>query len=292
MKSIIFFAFALAAFVSCGKLDESEKIAKQTPVNFEGLASTRVLNGMWEAGDKIGIYMVTANALNLSNTIDEAANVAYQANSEAATKSSFSAIDKILFFPLSNDKVDFYAYAPHDEELVDGLFSVNVIDQKNRSSVDLLTACVEDKNMDDSQVSFVFEHQMSMLTLNIKVGNGVESLEGLTTTLKGHSTEAKISLFDNSVSSLSEASDILALTNTSTTSATSSFILIPSEAKAAAQIIFSLGGSNYVWDIPTIAFAQGKNLVYDVTLVNENVEVSAAEIMPWGEGEQVSGTVN
>ncbi len=289
MKNIIISLLSLALVVSCSE-DSVNNKSGRVAVNFSGLP-TRVANGAWESGDQIGIYMVEGGAQSLAPIVDGAANIVYSVDAAGVT-TSFSAVDKVLYYPATNELVDFYAYSPYRATLTDGEYSIDVSQQSPRSAIDVITSRAKGKNLDDTQVSLDFDHQLSMLTLNIEPGDGIPSLDGMVTTITGHNTRATLSIYDNGVSGANTVADIEAITSIAEdgTTATSTLLLIPSERREGAQILFEIAGEIYEWDISAIEFEQNQNLVYNVTIEKLRVVVEPTNIQPWGEGEQVTET--
>ncbi len=293
MKKILYTAVTIATLLGCTKKEAEGGSTQQPPgvaVEFRGSA-TRVANGAWQANDKIGIYMVWGGATHLDDVIDGVANTPYKVDGTGVS-TSFTPLDKIIYYPATNQAVDFYAYTPHSTDITAGEYPVSVAQQEPHSAIDVMAASAHGKNLDDKSVVFDFRHCLSMLTLNVKCGDGVASLEGLTTTLKGHPTEATISIHSKKISGHDALGNIVALTSVETagSKATSRLLVIPSSPRNGAQVLFALGESHYVWDISTVEFEQGQHLVYDVILENLRVTVNPATIAPWDTSEEITGT--
>ncbi len=291
MKKQILAALALVALVSCAKesgttdtTDSSDPVA----ATFSGAAITRVANNAWEATDQIGITMTESGETTLAD--GNYYNVPHTVKA-ASDKGTFTPDDEVIYFPVDGSTVDFYAYYPCST-LTDDKYSVNVATQSPHSAIDLIAATALGKSKSAPAVTFAddeaFEHQLSLLTINISKGDGISSLSGLKVTIYNRHTTAKYDIFSSEFSDLGDKKGVTAITSSTGTS--SSAVLIPFTTISGSYIVFALGDDDYVWDTSSLVLEQGKEHTYSVTVTKTEIIVSGAEISEWSDGADGTGT--
>ena len=284
MKKTILAALALLVLVSCNKESGTVVEPQSGAVNFSSTPLTRVSNGTWDVGDKIGIFMVAKGETDLTVSISlaEALNVPYTAASNGVASSDFTTTtENTIYYPVDGSAVDFYAYYPYASDVTSGVYSVDVSSQVAKN-IDLLTATVTDMSKNSTlDVNLSFFHQLTKLTLNLTKGDGMLDLAGLTTRIVGHNTTAKLNLQSLEISELGTVADVAL--NTSEDGVSVTAILLPTAAMANSSIVFTLDGNDYIWDISALAFEQGKEYKYNVRMTKIPIVVGDAEITPWGE---------
>ncbi len=298
MRKTIFAALALIALASCTKetsVPTLEDTSSPVAALFAEAAITRATDNKWEAGDKIGITMTTTTTTTLADgsysNVSYTVGAAGESATFAPTAVEAPAVADTIYFPTDGSKVDFYAYCPLSTIDSDNNIAVSVATQ-SFADIDLIAAKAVGYDKNSATVSFTgdnaFKHQLSKLTITLKMGDGISSLAGLKTTIKGQSTTAKYNLYTGAISSLGDVADITALTVTDGTSAEA--ILIPSAAVDASSIVFSLGSDDYIWDTSAIAFEQGSEHNYEITVTKTKIILSGATISTWGDGTDGSAT--
>ncbi len=287
MKRTIIAALALVALASCAKENsEANQTSDQVEATFTAAAITRVTDNAWEATDKIGITMTVSGKTDLAD--GDYYNVLHNVDA-AGTSGSFSPDSEVIYFPVDGSAVDFYAYYPYATPDADDNLDVNVATQ-TFSDIDIVAAKATAKTKSAPTVAFsgdnAFGHCLSKLTITLKAGEGITSLENVTTTIKGQYTTAKYNLYTSEISSRGDVKDITAVTTGTTVEA----ILIPTSAMDGSTIVFTLDGDNYVWDTSKILLAQGSEHTYEITITKTGIIVTGALINDWGSGSNGSGT--
>lgn len=281
MKRFFYSAFAVVALVGCAK--ERTTSNDHVAATFTATAITRVADNAWEEDDQIGISMTVNGETTLADGAYE--NVPHTVG-EAGESGTFSPDDAVIYFPVDGSSVYFYAYYPYSTLDVDKNIAVSVASQ-SFSDIDIIAAKAEAKTKAAPTVTFSgddsFEHQLSKLTITLKAGDGITSLSGLETTIKGQYTTAKYNIYSGEVSDKGDVADITAVTAADGTTAEA--ILIPTDAIAGSTIVFTLDGNDYTWDTKAVEFEQGSEHSYTVTLTRTGItSISGSTISNWGTG--------
>lgn len=285
MMNLLTIALMASAMVSCGTDDVTpsvlgDKVAAQFSGNIH--VSTRATDDTWAAGDKIGIYMTTPSGYLADNTIcEDITNVPYET---VKGESTFSPIanGKTIYFPIDGN-VDFYAYYPY-AQIKDYKVDLNVADQSNQETIDLLYAKKTNCSKATPKVDLQFNHQLSKLVLDIKPGDGItqDDLDGVTITVKDQNTTATFNLSNGTISNAGNPADIsLKCTEKGKTFEA---ILIPT-TEESRQIVFNLNNGYddpLVWTMPTKLEAGSKYHYTTVKLSRTAAEVTGT-IQPWTE---------
>lgn len=309
MKRQLLAAVAILAMASCAKENTAIEptIDSTAPVaaSFTSASISRVADNAWEDEDKIGITMV-ANGYTTPITIDGSTdtywNIPYEVGGKGET-GTFSAVGTVIYFPVDGSTVDFYAYSPYNENnTTAGSVAIDVSSQVVKN-IDLIAATVKGKSKSSSTVAFTgdnaFKHQLAKLNLTINQGDGVADFkvsdtDKLTTTITKQPNTATYSLFAGTIDSSGAATaDISANTTVSSTSAaTATAILIPTDGTATSTIQFTTTSDSnvYTWDTSNVKFEQGKEHNYEITLTRTGVVVSGSTIGDWGSG--IGGNIN
>ncbi len=283
MKKTILASLAVVALASCIKENTTpETTIDQVAASFAVASISRVADNAWESDDQIGITMVVSTTFTLADGAYE--NAPYTVSAAGGT-GTFTADDEVIYFPVDGSSVDFYAYYPYSAIDADKNISVNVATQ-SFSDIDIIAAKAVSKTKAAPTVTFsgddAFAHQLSKLTITLKAGGGLTSLSGVTTTINGQYTTAKYNIYSSSVVGKGDIAQITAVT--AADGSTTEAILIPTTAIDGSSIVFSLDGNDYIWDTSKIAFEQGCEHKYTVTLTKTGVEIDGATIDNWGAG--------
>ncbi len=289
MKKTILAALALVALASCAKENTAADVATdQVAAEFTAAAITRVADNAWEANDKIGITMTVSGTTTIAD--GDYDNVPHTVT-EAGESGIFTPDSEVIYFPVDGSAVDFYAYYPCSTLDADDNLAVSVATQ-SFSDIDIVAAKAETKTKAAPTVTFsgdeAFAHQLSKLTITLKVGEGIDDLAGITTTIKGQYTTAKYNLYTSAISAMGDISDIVAITDADGTKAEA--ILIPTDAIAGSSIVFTLDSDDYTWDTSLIAFEQGCEHNYEITVTKTGIIVTGATINDWNNGAGGTGT--
>lgn len=278
---------ALVLTAACKKQDNpGGESSAENLVRFsssiKGQLQIKAVGDKWEANDAIGVFMKTGNGLN--NAI--AANKKYVTTGNG--NFSPATTDQGVFFPADGSKVDFVAYYPFAQTLNANKISVNVATQTNQSNIDLLySANAKDLSKSTQNAQLIFDHQLTKIELNIKNGEGVANLTGLTTTLNGLPTTSEFDLATGVLATGTNVAAITALKTENASAVKAEAILIPTDATSGANVVFAVGSSSFKWTLPAgLKFEKGKKYNYDIELRNTPnggpVAVSvAATITDW-----------
>ncbi len=194
-------ALGMGLLASCGAEDSIDTTTSgdKVAVQFDGSigTSTRVVDAVWSANDKIGVYMVAANQTLADGSIVEgASNVSY-VTSEGDGK--FSSVDatKIIYLPI-HTSVDFYAYYPYKEVVSDYKLPIDVSDQSNQEAIDLMYATTKGVDKNQPNVQLKFSHALTKVVFDVQPGAGLtaDDLEDMTITIEGANNTAQFNLID------------------------------------------------------------------------------------------------
>lgn len=203
MKKIVFAIAAVATLVGCNKDNSEIATTGQTAVEFTEGVITRASGTTWDAGDKIGVYMFGTGT---TTVIEKKGNIQYyNSQTETGDKATFKVVeaDEIIYYPQGEVAVDFLAYYPYDSAKValdDFVYEVDVNDQSDKPSIDLMTSDnLVGKYLSKSSLAFNFTHALSQLNFVVESGIGSPSLDGLTITVGGLYNKATYDLTDGTI---------------------------------------------------------------------------------------------
>lgn len=207
---------------------------------------TRVANSSWEAGDAIGLYMKSSGAVLSSSSL--ATNAKYVLSDGTSSFSAVSESDKI-YFPFHGESVDFIAYYPYKETLNDLNYPVDVSDQSNLSSIDLMYSNnVVNVNASSENVELTFKHQLSNVILNISMVDAPEEdLSELKVEITNVNTKASFSLVDGKLSDESDPANVVF--NIASNGKRAEAILLPIESLSGKSLVLTTKESTYSYDL-------------------------------------------
>ena len=248
---------------------------------------TRAYNATWEAGDDIGIFGFTqGDAPTQAYT-----NVRYVTT---GGDGAFTPDGTTIYLPTDGSSLDFVAYYPHTTDLENGIYTVDVEDQSDQSTIDLMAAGTQTANRIKNTVTFNFEHKLSKIVLTFKPGDGMalSELTGMKVQLTNQQPKATFDVTqpDGEVVVGTNTPATLTL-NTDADGTSSEGIVLPSANFDGMTIHLELsdGGSFFNWDLNNSKadkFEAGKKYVYDITVNKTRLDVTAT-ITDWipGNGE-------
>jgi hypothetical protein len=291
---------ALAFIVALGMLSCAEEVTISKGGSASGDASIRFTAGSlsvrpqtrtttggdaWVLADSVGIFMLETGTATLSNGVDNYRYSVAAVSDGTATFAADSPLEAACYPPSGN--VDFIAYYPYRSGQTLGSYAVDVSDQRDPAAIDLL--CSRDatgKNSASPTVALTFHHALAKLKLKIRAGTGLSSLSGLTAVqLTDVFTGADFDLAAGSGFTSAASGNILPLITSTVTDTLREVILIPGQY-AAGKVKFTVGGSDYFWDLSAISFQAGNLYNYEITVHRDGVSATG-EIVPWNEN---SGT--
>lgn len=310
MKTKLFSAVAIATllFASCSNDENTPepndgRVKFASGINQAGLRVGGVDGDEWNNGDAIGIYMVEhLQPLSATSIKEGADNVKYTTTSTTSTATFTSTTP--IYYPVNTPaQVDFIAYHPYSNTAIadDGnyWYEMDVKDQSNQSAIDFMTASAVDgyDKTKTSAVDLKFVHQLSKVIINVKKGDGVTDLTGLTVKLKGADHTIIFDLVNlDFVGIGSEAGTVI--TPYAAGNNSYELILPPTDYSNLSDYIveFTVGGNTYTWtmsdNVDSIdELESGQKYTFDVTLTKTKVLVSGA-IKKWGNGGSTTGTAH
>lgn len=298
MKTLNFLLLSLLGMVllaSCEseKDDLTNPLLNDNQVKFQGTigeaVSTRATGTAWDAGDAIGVYALTANQTLPSGIYDGKANVKYTTPGDGV----FTGATTAITFP-DEGNLDFIAYYPYQESITDFTYSINVANQSNPAAIDLLYSYnAKGVNKSTPSVGLEFKHQLSLLVLNIAAGDGVESLDGLTASIRDLKTDGTFNLADGAITTGSTSNTITPVVAASGTNGTATAVLVPGQDLGSSKITFSLAGKVYEWTPGTQPLESGKRYTYSLQLSTTGITTlqPTATIIDWEDANTGIGDI-
>lgn len=182
MKKIFFFAAAMAAMVSCSKNVEDTPTTPTTdklPINIT-TTLTRATDSAFEAGDKVGIYVV-----NEPNTLAASGN---HVDNMGFTYSTKWTPDTEIYWLDKSTKADFYCYYPYAESASTTAHTfATKVDQstlENYKASEFLWGKTAGVAPTEEAVGITVNHSFSNVVVVLKAG------EGWSTTTWGNATKS------------------------------------------------------------------------------------------------------
>lgn len=277
--SLLLLLSALSCTQQDTLLQESPQAVRFTTEIIDN-AATRATGSQWTAGDAIGIRMTDVSG----NIVDGYANVPYIADANG----NFTPAAGDMFYPHNGAKVRFTAYHPYHPYHASLLnrFAVDLTNQSNPETIDLLyaTTTAQYGKFSAGGVTLPFRHVMSKLVLKTQAGAGFTAadLTGMQVAIKRLNSDA---IFNTATGELTDAVAAgIIIPHTVSDGAHYEAIVLPAVAAVMAQtmqVAFTVGGKEYVWDAPPMAFASGQAHEWMVTISRTGITVAAGNIAPW-----------
>ncbi|WP_294559119.1 fimbrillin family protein [uncultured Bacteroides sp.] len=286
-------------FSSCSS-DEEMNVVSNGEVRFaagigqQAVATqsvTRAAGTTWEAGDKIGIFMVRHGETTIA---ESASNKKF---TTATGDGNFTpVIGQEIYYPMDVSPVDFIAYYPHaDNATLDTDLPVTIATAQTTASqatCDLLWACANGTSGNGynkestSAVALTFGHCLTKITMNCKLDAsvGVSNLDAATVTIKGMNAR---NTFDLKTGTLGTPAKPTAITPrklaapVATYAATYDAIILPATYTAdVVSVDFGIGNETFTWDVKATTFKPGTEYIYEVTIRRTGVTAEGT-ITPW-----------
>lgn len=267
-----------------------------------GTRTTTDANGntRWLPNDQVGIFMLTTGGSlpGITGADNRLFKVSNFSVSEALTPGDGGTE---IYYPRSGT-VDFIAYYPYRATPPSDpyIYEVSVADQTDPAAIDVLYAKATNVAKSKTAVNLDFEHAMSMITLNVKAGDGinpadVQNLAATAVKIGSMPLTADLDLHSGTLTS-GAAGDFnpLKTATTATYNATFSAIIVPQPTGGSGRtVVFTVGGSPYTWAIPAgDTFLAGTNYAYPVTVQKSGITVGTATITKWTEKDNGTGTAS
>ena len=250
---------------------------------------TRAYDATWEANDEIGIFGFTQG----DAPAQAYTNVRYVTT---GGDGAFTPDGTTIYLPTDGSSLDFVAYYPHTTDLENGIYTVDVEDQSDLSTIDLMAAGTQTADRSKNTVAFNFEHKLSKIVLTFKPGDGMalSELAGMKVQLTNQQPKATFDVTqpDGEVVVGTNTPATLTL-NTDADGMSSEGIVLPSANFDGMTLHLELsdGGSFFNWDLNNSKadkFEAGKKYVYDITVNKSRLDVTAT-IEDWAPGNGENG---
>ncbi|WP_316831503.1 fimbrillin family protein [Pedobacter aquatilis] len=241
------------------------RTAVQFSSAINGQIKTKAADNSWDANDAIGVFMKTGTGL--ANT--SASNKSYTTTGDGQFKAS--ATEQTIYYPENGSSVDFIAYYPFKQSLVNNTYAVDVNNQTTQSAIDLLYANnANGLSKTNTNANLIFTHQLSKVEITVKAGTGVTDLNGLGVNVSGVKSLASFDLATGTLSGQTQVANVVAKTSIKNSLTVAEAILIPTTDETGTKVIFSIGTKTYTWTLPAGSkFESGKKYTYEVELKGE-----------------------
>lgn len=272
---------------SCSKQNGGEP-----PVSFEkslivrsNIEGLRAKETSWEAGDKIGIYVVNSgSAIGASNIYNGADNREY------VTKNAdgrFSPVgDGISLVP--GQRVDVYSYYPYHNVGQNYTLDLNISDQSDLSKIDLLySGNVKGLSSQRPIADLTFTHQLSQLQVTAKANEGAD-INGLEIIVGEVLTNATYSLAEGKITHLADSKASIKMYHDSDdkNSVVRRAILLPGQKLEGLVYTFKFGDKSLTYTEKSTTILAPGTRASKLFLLDENtVKLIGATIEIIDEGE-------
>ncbi|MDR0332697.1 MAG: fimbrillin family protein [Dysgonamonadaceae bacterium] len=290
----LFFLFTCGILLSCeGNTLDTAAVSQAVQVNAvrEG-NQIRVTNGMWDAGDAIGLYMKRSGESLSENTL--AQNIKY-VTSGSANFSPGNDNEKITF-PFNASNVDFIGYYPFTTEITGLNYPIDVSDQSDQSAINFLYSNnATGLNAKSPYANMMFTHQLTKIVLNIRPENNSNDLSGLTIKLTNTETNALFSLRDGTLSSPTDHGIISF--RVADNGRFAEAIVLPTTNLSGKHLVFEIGGAGYLFPLNSSlnisSFDKSTRYTFNVTLNPHGTSLIAeGSITDWIDGPEEDITLN
>ena len=250
---------------------------------------TRAYDNQWEENDDIGIFGFTQG---------DAPTQAYSNVRYVTTggDGAFTPDGTTIYLPTDGSSLDFVAYYPHTTDLENGIYTVDVENQSDLSTIDLMAAGTQTADRSKNTVAFNFGHKLSKIVLTFKPGDGMalSELAGMKVQLTNQQPKATFDVTqpDGEVVVGTNTPATLTL-NTDADGTSSEGIVLPSANFDGMTLHLELsdGGGFFNWDLNNSKadkFEAGKKYVYDIAVNRSGLGVTAT-ITDWTPGNGENG---
>lgn len=241
---------------------KDNRIAAQFSASIDGDIQTKAAESKWDANDAIGVFMKTGDGL--TNVLS--ANKNYNTTGDGAFKAA--ATDQTLFYPENGSTVDFVAYYPFKQQLVNNSYRVDIENQSNQAAIDLMYSTnAIGLSKTTTAANLIFAHQLAKVQITIKNGAGVPDLNNLTTSIVGVKSKADFDLSAGVINVQNPTATILTKTSIAAGTAVSEAILIPTTDETNTKVVFAIGTKTFTWTLPAgTKFEKGKKYSYEIEL--------------------------
>lgn len=285
MYKQLFTAYGLLTLlITLGSCSSDETLAQDhTAITFEAGVARRVMNTTWDAGDKIGVFMVkNGTGLDASGIVGGGDNVAYTTTTGNGT---FTPTAGELKFPADGSAVDFIAYYPYTGSLDNYTYAVDLTDQRRPSTIDLLYAN-DAKGFSQSSniVRLNFRHQLVRVELTIKSADN-KQLTGVKVALNDQPLRATFDLNTGTFSQIAADRGTIAMNATSAgTLLTATAFILPGQRDITVTITATDGTTKQITLDANKNLKQGDKYTKKISVKNlGSTETPAPTYTHWTE---------
>ncbi len=285
MYKRLFTAYGLLTLlITLGSCSSDETLAtERTDITFETGVARRVMNTTWDAGDKIGVFMVKNGiGLDASGIVGGGDNVAYTTTTGNGT---FTPTAGGLKFPADGSAVDFIAYYPYTGSLDNYTYAVDLTDQRRPSTIDLLYAN-DAKGFSQSSniVRLNFRHQLVRVELTIKSADN-KQLTGVKVALNDQPLRATFDLNTGTFSQIAADRGTIAMNATSAgTLLTATAFILPGHRDITVTITATDGTTKQITLDANKNLKQGDKYTKKISVKNlGSTETPAPTYTHWTE---------
>ena len=228
-RKIPILLLATLTLCACSSGEEEQPVPPEPPTTstnpipirintvMESINDTRATDYAFEAGDRIGIYVVNRKAGGTANTLLSQGN---WVDNMRFTYDGTWTPDAPVYWQDENTHADFYLYYPHTAYIGDvAAMPVSVsTDQSTEAAYkagDLLVGSTQDVAPTETAVSITARHAMSLMSIAVVPGNGFtqESLAAadVSVRINGIKTHATVNLATATVTATGEATTVTPL---------------------------------------------------------------------------------
>lgn len=292
VRNIATILFFFAFLVSCQR-EEELLLPGDRVITFNTPIKNRAVGTAWDAGDKIGVFMVRESAPGVWETvIDDAFNKCYQTTGDGVFTPA-TAVDAIKA-PRDGQAVNFVSYYPYRADLAQSLPCLYALDMSDQT--DLINAhFMVSRNLENVMVNggaltLDFEKPLSRIRINISSDFDAALLEGLTVAIDGVKYDkADYSLLDksNKLSGIVESTThTMPVVSADGVLAEASFLAAPNVLDAGGRFVFTLKDGRALTHTVANAvnFEAGKRYTYNIRLKNGGTTEEYFDVLP----EQIS----
>ena len=284
IKTFVFLSFILI-LTTCSKADlEIVENGDNRICTFSFYPTETKTSNKWSTNDKIGLSAYISGTDEVfSSYLNKQYKVYYDNFFIPVTNK-----DKI-FFPQSGQAVDFVAYYPYKNDVVDKYF-ISLGDQSSQKNIDFLYSNnATNRTKASPETNLVFNHALSRIVINTSPGEGYtnKDLEGMRIIINNIHDKAMINIRNGNICNLDAKSSVIM----KQTGLLSEAILLPGPIEDVSISIRLTNSDAFEAKFPT-ALSFNENTIYHYNLqVNRtNIVLNPVGIVDWTVENELPGT--
>lgn len=304
LKTLTYLFIGLFSVISCTD-DPSVTSPAPAAITFEVLTDnlgaaprSRAYNDLWEVGDRVGIFMLSASAGTWAERT-LAANYPYTTtNPQESHTATLAADGQQLYYPANRSAVNFVAYYPYTASGVNattGVYSVNVggTTAQILKNLDLLYHTDADGvsyNTQSGNATLAFTHKLAKICISVKPGPGinVDLSASPKLTFVGMPAQADFYLNTETLTNRRSITTTITPAPVGTPGAALAeweAIIIPQDPMDNRKLTFTLGGTEYVYTLPkSDTFKSGMIYTYNFLLTTAGIALDKNSVQDWNGG--------